>query len=79
MLIQLQPLYYGLSEKVNRMTWNERLRKLRNGVSIRAIARRAGVGYTTVLNLEQGRGTMESLVRVMEQGLGLNVAQVFLE
>ena len=61
------------------MNWIARLQDFCRGISARFIGERAGLTHKTVLNLLRGRGTMYSLVRVMEDGLGRDVSQVFEE
>jgi len=59
------------------MSWNEKLAVFCTGLTCRSIGRRAGLSHKTVLGLLCGKGTMDSLIRVMEDGLHRDVAQVF--
>lgn len=61
------------------MRWNERLALYRGDQSYQEVARKAGLVASTVLNLEKGKGNIDTAIQVMEAGLGRNVGEAFVD
>lgn len=60
------------------MNLNKVLRGARGDLSTWTVARKAGLAPSTVLYLESGGGTVDSFIRLVEDGLGRNVGELFL-
>lgn len=61
------------------MEWNEKLRKARKSRGIQEVAEKADLAASTVWNLEQGNGTVISLVKATIVGLGIRPGDLFPE